>query len=434
MGRLTYNGEIFTNVHKWDDEFTYLGIFVTGKLNQRNGEDYPLIDAIDIDWDGAYLKNLSTYLYTTEDVINVLDLFGKDHYDKIGSSYLSYVIENLKDDISYTIGYNASIIEENIFNNLGNQYDILEKIRDMVLDDTRYIKLKYEDVFDENGNMLFPEQEYYIKNEETGHFERIDNEYVKNHPDETYYQFILSDIIKLNSQVIDIYKILGSVQYDPEIGDYTYSGFYKRFKDINDNLDNLSYIAYTASEIAYNSYELAYSTAQEVENYKTIAYSAYYNSYLNTDKIGYHTTYNVYEKVNEYSENILEYIRENGVFTYNPNTGKYTQVTYNSNYTGDYYILYPVVPGTGIEKEIEDLANQMTDNTYVLSNLSVESKSENISLKIESNQNNPKERKITLDSKTAYVDKETGEITEGIVTYTGLINTLSYMFTWKMLK
>ena len=42
MAALNYNKDIFTNVRKWDNENSYLGVLVAGKLNQYNGQGYPI--------------------------------------------------------------------------------------------------------------------------------------------------------------------------------------------------------------------------------------------------------------------------------------------------------------------------------------------------------------------------------------------------------
>ena len=72
-----YNQNIFTDVNKYVSDgkgnVTYTGILIASKLNQKNGQDYPLLDAIDIDWNGSWIESMSTYLYTTEDLIAVLD-------------------------------------------------------------------------------------------------------------------------------------------------------------------------------------------------------------------------------------------------------------------------------------------------------------------------------------------------------------------------
>ena len=81
MAKLTYNNEIFTNVDKWSwdgTSYDFKGILLSSKLNQKNRQDYKLLDAIDIDWDGAWVKSLNTYINNTEDLINILDSLNKN--------------------------------------------------------------------------------------------------------------------------------------------------------------------------------------------------------------------------------------------------------------------------------------------------------------------------------------------------------------------
>lgn len=441
MSRLTYNNSIFTNVNKWDNEYTYLGVFITGKLNQRNGSGYPILDVIDLDWDGAYIKNLNTYLYTTEDLINVLDIFSKDHsylYSSsvIHNSYFGEVLNNLSKDINNRISYNNIVIEDAIIENIFSKIEVLEQIRDVVLDDTRYIKLEHSEVFDENNNLIDPSQEYYI------YFNRqywkVDNDFVKANPTETYYEFILGDIIKLNRRIYSIEEKIGEEKYDNITQEYSYTGFYERFHNIDLNINDLSYLTSYSIELGSIAYEYAYNSYLDLENLKPITYAAYNNSYLNTEKIGHHSMYNVYQKINEYTSDVLDKIREddNVVYRYNDSTNSYIAVSYNSHYQGDYYLFYDKLPATGIEKEIEDINTNISDNTYLLYKLSVESQDpDNLELRISPMDKSTPNRKITGSLKHAYINSYTGNVVkEGVITHSSLINSFSYVCTLQILK
>lgn len=72
MARLSYN-EIFTNVRKYDETGSYTGLQIASKLNQKNGQDYKLIDAIDIDWNGVWLETANTYINDTYELINAIN-------------------------------------------------------------------------------------------------------------------------------------------------------------------------------------------------------------------------------------------------------------------------------------------------------------------------------------------------------------------------
>jgi hypothetical protein len=440
MGRLTYNPDIFTNVKKWDSEYTYLGVFISGKLNQKNGSGYPILDVIDLDWDGAFLTYLNTYLYTTEDVIRVLDIYGNDHNylknDVVNNSYLSYVLGNIDKNITYQISNNNEYISDVIIDGIFQRIEVLDQIRDVVLDDTRYIRLQHNEVFDENNNLLYPDQEYYVYVDRQ--YVKVSNEYILTHPEETYYEFILQDIININKRIWSIQEKIGEEVLDEVTNQYTYSGFYERFHNIEVNIDDLSYLTSYSIDLGSEAYSTAYETKLDIDNsIRPTTFAAYTNSYLNTEKIGHHTIYNVYEKIEEYTPEIMDYIHEhnNTVFTYNQNTGEYTASTYNSHYQGQYYVFYEKIAATGIEKEIEDINQNIGDNTYLLYHLTTESKDpDNIQLKMTPNDRSTIDRKITVDITKSLVNENTGTITEGLITYTNLINSFSYMFNWKILK
>ena len=72
MANLAYDSKVFTNVNKWDSQYSYRGILLSDKINQKNGQDYKLVDAIDIDWNGMWAEFASTYVYDTKDLLDVL--------------------------------------------------------------------------------------------------------------------------------------------------------------------------------------------------------------------------------------------------------------------------------------------------------------------------------------------------------------------------
>lgn len=76
MAELQYNKNIFPNVNKISFDgnvYSYNGILIASKLNQKNGQGYKLLDAIDIDWNGAWISSLNTYLNSTEDLVQALN-------------------------------------------------------------------------------------------------------------------------------------------------------------------------------------------------------------------------------------------------------------------------------------------------------------------------------------------------------------------------
>ena len=76
MAELQYNKNIFPNVNKISFDgttYSYNGILIASKLNQKNGQGYKLLDAIDIDWNSAWISSLNTYLNSTEDLVQALN-------------------------------------------------------------------------------------------------------------------------------------------------------------------------------------------------------------------------------------------------------------------------------------------------------------------------------------------------------------------------
>lgn len=82
MAQLLYDNILFSNVNKWitdaSGEYSYTGILIASKLNQKNGQGYKLLDAIDIDWNNAWVRSLNAYINNTEDLLNVLNQLNKE--------------------------------------------------------------------------------------------------------------------------------------------------------------------------------------------------------------------------------------------------------------------------------------------------------------------------------------------------------------------
>jgi len=435
MADLKYNHNIFTNVHKWDSEYTYLGIQVSGKLNQYNGQDYPIIDAIDIDWDGAYVSKLNSYVYTTEDLINLFNKLGEYNINNdinLSTNYYNKtefgeIFDDYKNVIENNFYQMTVDMEETILQNILNRYEFLNSITDILIDKTRYLEIPYENIV-VNGHLTNYAQDrtFFTFDDHTSLYSEItDKQYIIDHPDETYYIFIVSDIIKLNDDVEDIYSIIGSKYYDNTNNSYSYTGFYQRFNVIETDLSYLTEYLNNNTEVTIEAY-----------NY---AYNSYILSNENKTKIGYHTRYNVYEKVeNVTSPEFINYLSShaNNIFIKDPNdNSRYISIRYTGNPNYEYYILHEKILGTGIEKEIEDINTAIGDNSYLLYHLQTESKTSYIKLNITPSNdfNRTIDRTIVLDISNSYV-YDTGEITNGLVNHNTMIDGVSYLLGWKILK
>lgn len=103
-----YDSNFFPDVNKQiisGDKVAYTGILVASKFNQKNGQDYPLLDVVDIDFNGAWISSMNTYLKTSYDLIYVLDKLNAaneisdiqleikkiwDQINEITASYITY--------------------------------------------------------------------------------------------------------------------------------------------------------------------------------------------------------------------------------------------------------------------------------------------------------------------------------------------------------
>lgn len=436
MASLTYNSNIFTRLHKWDNEFTYLGVPISGKLNQYNGQDYPILDAIDIDWDGAYINSLNTYVNTTEDLINVFRSIGTNHTNLKTDLKTNYYTKSEFDqffadyqsDVKEAFDEMTVEMEESILDNLINRYEFLNAVTQILIDKSKYQQIPY-DMIVRNFQLTNYGKEhiFYTYDDEHNVFNEItDNNYIIENPDDDYYIFIMSDIIDLNNAKEDIYNIIGDEIYDANSYSYSYTGFRKRFNDIENNLSYLTEYLDNNTEITHEAY-----------NY---AYSSYLLSNENKERIGFHTKYNIYENIKNISNNEFNrYLasHNNNIFIENPNVpNQYISISYTGNPEYEYFVLYDKINGTGIEKEIEDINVLIEDNSYLLYHLSSSSDNSYIRLNITPDNdpiNRTPDRTINLKVTNSYV-YDTGEISKGIVNYKTLIDSTSYLFGWKILK
>lgn len=436
MAALSYNYNIFTNVHKWDEEYTYLGIQVSGKLNQYNGQNYPILDAIDIDWNGAYVKALNSYVYTTEDLIKLFNKLGEfdtnisnnlinNYYNK---DQFNEIFNDYQNSIAHQFDEMTVTMEEEILQNMLSRYELLNALSSVLIDQTRYLEVPYDTLVKNHQLSNYAlDRQIFTRNEQTGIFSELeDKTRILRDPNEKYYIFIMSDIIHLNDDVEDIYNIIGDEIYDDFSDTYTYTGFRERFYNIETDISYLTYYLDNNTETTITSY-----------NY---AYSSYLLSNENKEKIGYHTRYNVYEKIeNRQSQEFIDYLNRNNnnIWIKDPNDdSKYISIHYSGNPEYEYYILHDMIPGTGIEKEIEDINTQIEDNSYLLYHLHTKSNNTYIDLNITPSNtlNKTIDRTITLNMTNSYVNDNTGEITYGVANQNTIINSVSYLFSWEILK
>lgn len=426
MANLTYNSKIFTNVNKWDDNPTYFGILVSGKLNQLNGQDYPILDAIDIDWDGAYVKNFNTYINTTEDLINLLD--------KAGST-ISYINENYINegdlyemlssiDISYTLSYQNAADIRDIIIELDKQYNILNTLSYSLVYKSRYIQVDYNDLMNNFNNIT---SDLFIYNSYNESFVKIDKNDVitKYGNDVDYYRYIVRDATSFEVDINKLKETVGKEVKDA-YNNITYTGLIKEIKDIEKDVLRIDPIANTAYYYGYVSY-------QKVNDFESYIFRSYYNSYNNTELIGKHTTYNQYVKFNP-EKYTKEELKNKILYIWNDNINEYEAVLYSEFYTGQYYEFFNKIDGYGIEKEIEDLDKKIDTGLNSIFDIRTQSLDPSyISINLEKDYIN-KTNTIVVDLNETLVNKTTGYISNGVVTSYSLLNAFSYTFDWNILN
>ena len=430
---LSYNTNIFTQVNKWDKNGNPYGVLVSGKLNQYNQQGYPIIDAIDIDWNGAYVKNLNCYLYTTEDLINCLNISYANFNNYVSGSYLGYVINNIQGDFSYFANFTEQIYDDN-----QNTYNYLKELDyylhtlDIALDNFKYITLdnisffsiRYSEILDLNTNTFrYPEREYFLFDHTSYEYYSVDKNFILNNPNEIYYMSAVLNIKEDMERIQNIDEFIGKIEYDESEDVYTYTGLLEKLHNYDIELEEIDTKLDMAYEMAYTSYAYIDGIIKQVK--------------INTENIGYHTSYNIYKPINQLTQQELNNylaLNNNKVY-YKNNDGDYLITSYNQTYDGEYYVHYNVIKGSGIEREIEILEDKIYDNSYLLYKLNTKSNTpEYISLYIGPNTPGSQERTIETSLKLTNINPSTGDATQGLVTNSSLKDSFSYIFNWEILN
>lgn len=113
-----YDSKYFSNVNKYitdGDKVSYTGILVASKLSQKNGQDYPLIDLVDIDFNNAWISSLNAYLNTSYDLIYVLDELNKSNDIGLISKEIDDIWNQINEITSSYITHSSleQILQEN---------------------------------------------------------------------------------------------------------------------------------------------------------------------------------------------------------------------------------------------------------------------------------------------------------------------------------
>ena len=476
MAQLTYSDK-FTNVKKYDEVTgTYTGIQIASKLNQKNGQDYKLLDAIDIDWDGVWISQLNTYVHTTDDLITAIDTIAdlgdlewikdninnlNEEVDTILSTYVTQ--EQLAEILSHyqqpITGGDHIIVDEN---NIVSTYNLLspEEAEERFSSLEDFLSLR-EQLF----SNYYTKTETQIKSYDIS-YELIIDTIVKNADPmfdnlEKVSDFLtalpiddINNIADLEGRVDRLDDVVGYISYDEESGTYTYTGIlldienlYNADKQINNTLYNLTSdvtraleTSYAAYDIAEESYEMAYTAYTASGQADEIAHQAYEMAYTSVVKIGVPHSYGYFV---ELTEDDIALLNEDNhaleVYSIKPDnqSGIPLPDVYNPNSDLQYYIYIPEVEATGFYKDLDDVTElaysaQYSADTalyrlYTRTDGTTYARIELEPEHIGDNLNNT--RTIVLELDEADINELSGYISkEGIITTYSLIEAFSYAF------
>ena len=313
----------YTSINKFDKYTnTYLGIAIADKITQKNGQDYKLVDAVDIDWNGIYVPEADTYIYHTEDLINLLgDVINIDNFTEVSvridnaeitlreivASYVSrtelgLALGNYQEKLragAYISIRNNLISAYNVLseNDIYNTFSTREELRDLSDDvhlnyyDKAGVKEFIDNTLIKNADPNFDDLEKisnWIKKQSK--FTPVSNEYIENNPTETYYKYNSNteEYIEVtleeihNNPDVTYYVLKDSLQNIDDLiqkvneldntvgrdnGDGTYTGIIKDIHDLKDtddvifhNMNDLSTQMGIVDEKAQTSYGMAYNT------------------------------------------------------------------------------------------------------------------------------------------------------------------------------
>ena len=337
----------YTNINKWDRTTnSYIGIAIADKLTQKNGQDYKLVDAVDIDWNGLYIAQANAYINHTEDLALLLDsIININNFSEVSVRIdkaeitLSEIIASYvsKDELNTTLrsyqprltsgayikisndvisAYNvlsqgdieskfstkeelgqfitevynnyytkegvSTFLHNTVIKNADPNFNDLEKISNWIKKQSKFVEVDM--TYIENH----PDQTYYKYNSNREEYVEVTLEEIHNNPTETYYT--LKDT---NQNIDDLIRKIEEI--DETVGhknnDGTYTGILK-------DIDSLYY----ENEVIRNEVDLANQVAQNAQSIASVSYNLAYNSYLYS-----YTSYNLADTAYSYSVDSITY-------------------------------------------------------------------------------------------------------------------------------
>lgn len=503
------NLSMFTNIAKWDElSHSYTGIQIADKLNQKNGQDYKLIDAIDIDWNGAFIEEANTYINNTEELLDLVnklvkistftELYARIEEAEIALSYIaaSYISGDALQQIltSYqnklTPGAYISISYNNVIStyNMLSATDIVNNFVDYntlaaqmeVIRDTYAAKTQVPDIVkdtvvkgaDKNYDDL-EKISNWIKKQ--SRFQRVDENYIDNHPDETYYIYVDGEYIEANMDEYDPSKtyyimkdnnqniddlIAKLNELDETIGHQNDDGTYTGMKqDIDELQTNSQYLMNEAQDLRTNMISLnsqmtyVADKAEKSYDYAESAYDMANQALADVEQatlysnIAYTYAVEAKETIGHPSEDYrFETLTEEDVaILTGSNPEEFTYLLYRKVYLGDgsytynqissyntetgfeYYKYIPPVESTGFYNRVESAEEAAFHSLY---NLNYENKTGSSYAYIKLSPNTytgDPNRTISFTIIEADIDQETGYINrKGIITDNSLYDSLTY--------
>lgn len=493
MANLSYDKTIFTKVNKWDSNYSYNGILLSDKINQKNGQDYKLVDVIDLDWDGMWVPFANAYVNDTKDLLDILKFMDpterfftvNEKLTRIESSYVDkatmndiiaqmqfalvagenitissesiistynlptfsyisdyYTTYSYLNEYSYSKVGTLEAIDEKLQELIGNadeSFDTIQEIADWISRQCEYVEVSYEDIDFSYGDR------YYIY--EGGKYVEVNQEYVTANPNKQYYL-----LVSVTASIADIIKKLRYLENligtQTPNGDntFSYTGILAyieslRLSDvlINSHIYNINN---SIGDIRFNLNRLETtlnSTTTLAQSAKITADAA--NELANAANITAstaleHSTSALsqigYEYVPAYFSPVTnEFAQEYQGNTYIQVGESYVNTEYSSYLETQWFVWAPTTYPTGMHKEISDLSYGLERSLY---NLHVDNSNamSYVYLSLSPDQySGSNERTIEMNAKIANFSVDDRIIYEdGLMTASYVNGMISYVIEW----
>ncbi len=469
MARLTYN-ERFTSVNKYNEDGSYNGLLVASKLNQKNGQDYKLIDSIDIDWNGVWSTAAQAYIYDTYQLFETIDNIA----DLTELEWVKNKINELTEDVDLIM---STYVTQEQLSELLSHYEHALEAGDHIKIDENNIISAYDLLTPEEANATFAtitsledfktfiNQNYYDKAETDDVADLISRtniqDIVVKNADERYNDLekisywilqqpddITGGLEEINARVNRLDEVVGYSIYEADSDTYTYSGMIKDVNQLKEEIkialfksDEALITSEEAIDISNKAYEFAYFAYEVAIDSGYMAWEAYQMAYYSVTAVGQKHEAAYFTELTEEDIAILtEDPKAFNVYAIRPDNLSgipILEYQYDPEYEGQYYKYIPETESTGFYRDLEILedltyeAKYSADNALYRLYTNVEGTSY-MNLYLTPDENDGSNiRIINLGVDEAQIDSYSGEVLrEGIITNSSLTDTLSYISTF----